>query len=620
MTSHTPLLSSLSHLLLTIALLVIIPPITHSREVYTGLVNKQVTRTIDLSSQLARHTVELNIENTGSKSTQHLYLAIKTDFAQKLAHMKVTQSFLGSDKALDTKREDNHDNTKEYTLYRSLLRKPVEAGDTIDVVVELVFTHTMTPFPSEITQSERQLVRYNDNHYWFSVYRTDSVKTKVKLSSSSVQSNSELSPSSVKADVVSYGPYKDVAPLSYSPLSLHFENNKPFVTVKYVQRWVEVSHWGNVAVEEQYKVRHEGAKLKGSFSRYDFQINAQANGQAAVQILRQFLPETATDVYYRDDIGNISTSALRPDSPKQTFDMRPRFPLFGDWKTEFTVGYNVPTSSFLATQTDDSSRYVLTFPFMADWEAGIAVDTQVLKVVLPEGAKDISVNVPFDVDDTTFDRTVTYLDVISVGRPVVILTKHNLVNDHNVNFEIHYTFNSSSMFFEIFLLIGGFFTFFLTLIVILRIELPIEDSKRTDDATVVKLLEAISESFTQRTEYHIRLSEALDNYIKTSDEKAWDNERKSLLLKFSELKKKVAIALNQLGTRDGESASKLTEIEKKQAEKEAIQAQLIDSIIKYKVKKQQSKGDHEAEREELTSKYEEKQDELEEDLEDFFGI
>jgi len=36
---------------------------------------------------------------------------------------------------------------------------------------------------------------------------------------------------------------------------------------------------GNITVEELYKLVHTGAPLKGSFSRYDFQINARANGQ-----------------------------------------------------------------------------------------------------------------------------------------------------------------------------------------------------------------------------------------------------------------------------------------------------------------------------------------------------
>lgn len=36
-------------------------------------------------------------------------------------------------------------------------------------------------------------------------------------------------------------------------------------------RVIEVSHWGNIAVEENVDLKHTGAVLKGPFSRYDYQ-------------------------------------------------------------------------------------------------------------------------------------------------------------------------------------------------------------------------------------------------------------------------------------------------------------------------------------------------------------
>ena len=62
-------------------------------------------------------------------------------------------------------------------------------------------------------------------------------------------------------------PYSDVAPYSVSSLLLHFESNFPFATFRTVNKEIEVSHWGNVAVEELYSLEHTGATLKGGFSR-----------------------------------------------------------------------------------------------------------------------------------------------------------------------------------------------------------------------------------------------------------------------------------------------------------------------------------------------------------------
>lgn len=56
-------------------------------------------------------------------------------------------------------------------------------------------------------------------------------------------------------------------------LVVHYENNAPFLTVSHMTRIIEVSHWGNIAVEESYDMVHTGAILKGPFSRYDYQRN-----------------------------------------------------------------------------------------------------------------------------------------------------------------------------------------------------------------------------------------------------------------------------------------------------------------------------------------------------------
>ena len=58
-----------------------------------------------------------------------------------------------------------------------------------------------------------------------------------------------------------------------SDVMIHAENNSPFLAVTSMERLLEVSHWGNIAVEETLDIRHTGALLKGSFSRYDYQRN-----------------------------------------------------------------------------------------------------------------------------------------------------------------------------------------------------------------------------------------------------------------------------------------------------------------------------------------------------------
>lgn len=169
----------------------------------------------------------------------------------------------------------------------------------------------MQPFPKAITQFEKQYVRYFDNHFFFSPYTTDSQTTTVKLSSPTIEDRSDKPPTTVKGDTITYGPYNDVKPFSYSEMKIHFENNRPFLTAHSLVKEIEISHWGNVAIEETYEIEHTGAQLKGTFSRYDYQRNP-GSSPSVISKFSQILPAGASDVYYRDEIGNVTTSNLRP--------------------------------------------------------------------------------------------------------------------------------------------------------------------------------------------------------------------------------------------------------------------------------------------------------------------
>ncbi len=119
-----------------------------------------------------------------------------------------------------------------------------------------------------------------------------------------------------------------------------FEHGAPFLAVRSLKRQIEVSLWGNIAVEDQIEVEHYGARLRGPFSRLDYQRGVGMH--ASVNSLKMILPAAARDIYYRDEIGNISTNHVRKLYDSVEVDIQPRFPLFGGWKTFYVIGYNLP--------------------------------------------------------------------------------------------------------------------------------------------------------------------------------------------------------------------------------------------------------------------------------------
>ena len=248
-----------------------------------------------------------------------------------------------------------------------------------------MFTRCINPFPEEIGQDDKQLVRFTGNVYYYSPYSTVSQTTTFVLPTSSPESFTRVKPVTTQDTNIVYGPYTAMEPMSSKLVTLHFENHSPFLTILSLDRLVEVSHWGNIAVEETLVVQHTGARLKGSFSRYDFQRSPQS-GLSCVKSYKTLLPAAARDVYYRDEIGNISTSHMREDSDAVEVELRPRFPLFGGWQTKYTIGYNLPSYEYLF---HNGKQFLLKMRFLDHVFDDQVVDEVRLRVVLPEGSKSV---------------------------------------------------------------------------------------------------------------------------------------------------------------------------------------------------------------------------------------
>lgn len=199
-----------------------------------------------------------------------------------------------------------------------VLKESLKPKQTMTIDIEVALTGILSPYPEQITQKEKQLVRYFGNTYVYSVYKVTSQKTTVQLGTKKVESFSKLNPTSQIDTTIVYGPYKNIAPLTITKLSVHYENNSPFLVAENLKRTIEVSHWGNIAVEEEIELVHVGAKLKGSFSRYEYQRES-TSGLSSVKSFKTILPAAASDVYYRDEIGKKIISYFPTTYKKNIF-------------------------------------------------------------------------------------------------------------------------------------------------------------------------------------------------------------------------------------------------------------------------------------------------------------
>ncbi|TRZ01828.1 hypothetical protein DNTS_026176 [Danionella cerebrum] len=521
-----------------------------------GLVNEEVKRTLDLSSHLAKLVTDITLVNRGSSRANSFTLALEDELASHLA-------FIGASVKGEEEENENLE-LKERTIdgqsgkfYEAQLPSSLAPGAKLKVKLETVFSHVLKPFPTHITQAERQLVVFQGNHYFFSPYPTRSQTTRVRLASKTVESYTKLGNPTKSDESIEYGPFKDVPPFSQDVMKIHYENNSPFLTISSITRIIEVSHWGNIAVEETIDLRHTGAQLKGPFSRYDYQRQADS-GISSVKSFKTILPASAQDVYYRDEIGNISTSHLLVLDDSVEVEIRPRFPLFGGWKTHYIIGYNLPSYEYLYNMGD---QYALKLRLVDHVYDEQVIDQMTVKLILPEGARNLHMETPYPISRSQDELHYTYLDTF--GRPVLVATKSNLVEQHIQDVVVHYTFNKILMLQEPLLVVGAFYILFFTVIIYVRLDFSItKDPAAEVRMKVASITEQILTLVNKRLGLYRIMDETVNRYKQSRDTTALNSGRKNLEAEHRSLSNDITSLQTRLKGEGSDLAEKVGELQK----------------------------------------------------------
>ncbi|CAF0736195.1 unnamed protein product [Adineta ricciae] len=491
-----------------------------------SLFNTKVERALDLVSHLPKETITVTFENRGTKPARYYDYYVEPQHVKDVAYVGAIVKGKNSDDqgALPIKQE-NTDKTKG-TMYRIELPHDLRPSQTLTLEIEVVHVHALRMYPAEITQSERQLVLYKTNAYYYSKYSTETQKTRVTLPTDRAESYTQTpKPVSKSEQVITYGTYADLPAYSQNEIVLHYENNNAFLTVNNFQRWIEVSHWGNIAVEETVDMYHSGAKLVGPFSRLDFQ--RRQDSLSAVKSFKMSLPASARDIYYRDEIGNVSTSNVREMNDQVELELRPRFPLYGGWNTHYVIGYNVPSYQYLFNR---GNQYILKMRLIDHVYDDQLLEQVTVKIVLPEHAHNIEFYPPIydsNVKRLPNEKHYTYLD--TVGRPVIVITKHNALFQHIQDFEIHYTFEKIMLLHEPMLIVVSLFALFCLVIVLGRLNFSIQNQDNHEFRTrTQQIWKQILDNHVKRTSFYQKLDDALHAYKTNKDQKAYSEQRKKL--------------------------------------------------------------------------------------------
>uniref|UniRef100_A0A6V7M9I9 Dolichyl-diphosphooligosaccharide--protein glycosyltransferase subunit 1 n=1 Tax=Bracon brevicornis TaxID=1563983 RepID=A0A6V7M9I9_9HYME len=555
-----------------------------TEELNQDIVLKNVDRTIDLQSQLTKIVTKVVVDNTGKSPVKHFFFAIE-------AHKRSALSFIAAH-TRDASRTDlkttevkvkGHEGKH---LFKIELKDPLQPGRTTPVEIETVSSHELDPYPKEITQKEKQLVKYTGNVNIYSPYNVLKQTTNVVLPSRNIESFSRIKPVSVSDTTIVYGPLEKKSPYTQEEFMVHFENNNKFLTVTKMERAIEVSHWGNIAIEETIDLLHTGALLKGSFSRYEYSRESKS-GQASIQSFDTILPAAASDIYYRDEIGNISTSHTRVKKDSVDVNLRPRFPLFGGWKTHYTIGYNVPSYEYLFHTGDE---YVLKMRVIDHVFDDMVVDDFKLKIILPEGSKNVELVLPYEA--TRLDDSLHYSYLDTVGRPVITISAKNLVENHIQDFKLKYNFPRVLMLQEPLLVAVALYLLFLLVIVYVRLDFSIDKDEASESKLrIAGQCEKILAAQDKRVSSYNDLDDQLAYLKANKDTSAFLSAVKSINQEYKNATNAVSELAQKLKADSAEVYERIQELQKHDKTLKELynqqQALYVDKLVPGKISRQQ---------------------------------
>lgn len=166
---------------------------------HSEIINKNVERTLDLTSQLVKTKYKISVEEDTGKPLKEYVFNVKEP---NLSHIFVKDGF--NNKLEIQQIKDQSSSHLSYILTFILL----SASQTL--IIETVSSKNILPHPSEIKQNDKQLVKFVGNLYMYSKYTTLTQKTNVLLASSNILSHTQAKPYTVSSNKLLLGPYDNV--------------------------------------------------------------------------------------------------------------------------------------------------------------------------------------------------------------------------------------------------------------------------------------------------------------------------------------------------------------------------------------------------------------------------
>ncbi|KAK9461735.1 Ribophorin I [Lipomyces oligophaga] len=446
---------------------------------------ENLMRTVDLTKTYSRETISLILKSKASTPVSSFYWSLNTslvDEAQpgpKLSIFDVKRK--GGDGTIPlTVLAPSNSVIEGISILKIDFDEAIFPGETATISIASARVFSSFAQPSKIKQGEAQVLVWDGGRSIITPYTVVKQRTKVRVADRPPTGYSrDGDDPKVDGNTLTYGPYSDVPPMTSMPIRVKYEYNKPMIVVDKLERELWVSHTGgNLATEENYWLHNGVADLSDQFSRIRWQASVMTNEKiSAIKEIPIQLRPGARDVYFTDEIGNVSTSHFNALSREPLLQISPRYPVFGGWNYSFTLGWNHDVGRSLRQSIlpkEDGTVedvYILRVPLIEGPENAVYKKVDV-SVVLPEGAEIEQVSSTYT--NLTESRSLRKSHLDAKGRPVVTLSASSLVDEHRKHeLYVIYKYSNEQAYAKPLLVASAVGAIFLAFIVLTRMDTSI---------------------------------------------------------------------------------------------------------------------------------------------------
>ena len=447
---------------------------------YGAWENVEVEQSIELNRVSLLHRTKYTIKNVGDEDLLNYFVVVPPRHVGKISYHSAALA-----ESLVTLQSGISEDGGEIVI---VFPSPIEPNQEISILLMENFNNLTTLATEYIGIGEDQKLLVPLYEYPQSHYPTKTSSTTV-LGAPKMEFVRPFTPKkgahlNVDDNTIGLGPYFDLDPTNLEGSVSEKENglllmkylfNSPLTRVVKLERDVWVSHWADtVQFEEHYDVINDAAKLENGFSRAEWMVKRAAfTPKSALVVFDMPLPEGSFDHYYTDVVGMVTTWKYLPNNHMV---LKPRYPIFGGWMANFTIGWTNALGQFSHLLNKQNDEYLLQIP-LVNGPKDTIYDEIDLNVYLPEGAKIIDVYPPSVETQVEYSFKKSYFDLNS-GHLKTNIKLSNINDEFNyLECHVHYQYSKTALYSKPLYIAMYVFLGLLSFFAMKRIDFSIEKNK-----------------------------------------------------------------------------------------------------------------------------------------------